>query len=342
MAAAPLIFDVDRHVELPAEFWREGLDPADRARIPETLRSGSGANPASQLDPPALLRALDAEGIAGALLVPESLIVHFPWLEDARAAIVLARSVNAWSAAALHPARERLLGVALLPLLDVKASVEEIQRASREGFRAAWIPPLEGPGGLHPAHAGFRPVWRALCDEGMVAYVHPSPWCPEGSEGAHAGIVSRIAAELGPAAAIGASLGPAMDCGALLMAILADGLLEELPALRLAFADGGTAWLPQALEKTESALWLCHQEVPVCLDPEAVFEAGEHLVIFDARDGSVQRMPRRFARSGAWGSAGYDRAADALTALRGAGIDDESVRALLGDNARRTLRVSPG
>jgi len=346
MAAAPLsaaaperiaIFDVDRHVELPAGFWREGLDRVDRARVPQALRAGLEAGGAPQLDPPALLRELDAEGVDTALLVPGAGLTHFAWLEDPRAARALARALNASTAAALEPACGRLHGLALLPMLDVSSAVEEVQLAEREGFRAAWIPPLEAPGGAHPAHPAFRPVWSALCEAGMAAYVHPSPGFPGDSEGAHAAIVARIAEPLGPAAAIGAALGPAMDCGALLMAILADGLLEALPSLRLVFADCGTAWLPLALEKTESALWLCHQDTPVCLEPEAVFGAGEHLVAFEACDGSVQRMPQRFARSGAWGSAGTDRASDVLAALRRAHIDDERIRALVGGNARRVL-----
>jgi predicted TIM-barrel fold metal-dependent hydrolase len=350
------VIDVDCHVLEPAALWGDFVDGADRARVRDALwlagerltlagreipshtgELGATVLPASIEE---LERALDVRGVDRALLVPERLLLGFPWIDDVRAQIALARAHNEWARSLVRAAPERLLPLALVPLAEA-AAAEELARIAGCGFRAAWICPALDAHGASLGRHGARQLWRALLDAGLAAYIHPPLWCPPDLDRSYAGIAARVLASCGVGAAAGAAIGPAMDCAAFLMAILADGLLEELPELRLIFAHAGTAWLPLALEKTESALWLCHQETPVCLDPDQVFARGQHIVAFDALDGSLQRMPERFSRVGAWGSASAPADAPPVAAaLRKAGVPAAGVPAFMGDNAARVLGLT--
>lgn len=353
------VIDVDCHVLEPAALWAL-LDGVDHARVRDALwledgrftlggrkvpsspgEFGATIEAASGED---VLSALDDRGVERAVLVPGWLLLGFPWVDDARAQIALARAYNEWAQALASSAPDRLLPVAVLPQGEPVAAAQEALRAAGAGFRAAWICPALDAGGGHPALPAARPLWRALLDADLAAYVHPPLWCPpELSERSHAGIAARLLASSGAGVAAAAAIGPPMDCSAFLMSILADGLLEELPGLRLIFAHSGTAWLPLALEKTESALWLCHQDRPVCLEPHTVFELGHHLVAFDALDGSVQRMGGRFSRIAAWGSASAPHPASrAEDALRESGVSEADLRAFMGHNAAAVLGARPG
>jgi predicted TIM-barrel fold metal-dependent hydrolase len=363
MAQTAPVIDLDRHVIEPDGFWREAFRSADAQRMraafwvegegtgarawlngepiaayPPGARRSPGARPGGLR---ALLDELDEQGVEHALLVPVRSMAYLPWIEDAAAAALFARAANRWWAEETHAlAPERLHPLALLAAGEPSDAIAEVEHAKSLGLRAAWICPAFDRAGRHPGQRALRPLWEALARADLAAYVHAVPWCPGGSDRAYAGLIRDLVSPLGEADEIAAAFAPAMDCDALLMALLADGLLEALPQLRLVFADAGAAWLPLALEKTEAALWLCHQDEPVCLEPAEVFAAGEHLVCFDALDGSVQRMPARFARIAAWGSGSSADAAPPAAQLRGAGIPEPVLHDLLGGNASRVLRLA--
>ncbi len=354
------IIDVDAFVLEPRSMWTEFLDGADRARARDALRVEQDGERVEMVlagtpVPDALgpaeavlhagsaqewVRVLDARGVQRAVLTPRCMFSGLPWVGDRHAATALARGYNAWAAGQARTLPDRLLPVAVLPPGAPALARAELRHIADAGMRAVWIcPPHPADGRLLP-----RDFWSALLDAGLTAYVHPPLWSPPGEASSHASIAADLLARCGAGTTAAGPLGAPMDCAAFLMGLLADGVLESLPGLRLIFAGAGTAWLPLALEKTESALWLCHQDRPVCLEPEKVFAQGTHAIAFDERDGTVQRMHARFADTAAWGSGSAGGSRDARSArdsLRRAGVPEDRVRSFLGGNAARALGIAP-
>ena len=97
--------------------------------------------------------------------------------------------------------------------------------------------------------------------------------------------------------------------------------------------------MPLALEKSETYLWLGGMgSVPVCLEPEEVWERHPLLVSFDSWEKSVGRMPDVLGEKAAWGSRypNHDAAGpgEAREMLADQGVDQAMVDALLGGHAK--------
>ena len=183
------VVDADGHViELP-DMWAEYLEPEYRDRAPRFVqdehgrtaqligdgltgrlavemseRSQAGMDTVAARtggwDPKIRLQDMDAEGIDMAVLFP-SMSFFVCEVADPELDAVLCRAYNDWLADYCAAARDRLFGVALLPLQDVDASVRELERtAERHDFRGAFFRPNPYAGRpiQHPAYPrGLRP-----------------------------------------------------------------------------------------------------------------------------------------------------------------------------------------
>ena len=129
----------------------------------------------------------------------------------------------------------------------------------------------------------------------------------------------------------------------LLTAIAFYGHMEIYPALKLTLVHSGAAWVPLALEKAETYLWLFSGIRDVSLEPERVFFARPSLVAFDSWEHAVGRMPDVFERVAAWGSRypNHDTGTveEAREMLARHGVAAETVASFLGGNALRHFRL---
>ena len=123
------------------------------------------------------------------------------------------------------------------------------------------------------------------------------------------------------------------------------GHMEDFPNLKFGMLHGGAGWLPLALEKAETYLWLAGQTKPVSLEPEHIFFSPNHVVGFDSWEGAVARMPDLYEEVGVWGSRypNHDAADahEAIEALETGGVSGETIGKLMGGNAARFLGLSP-
>jgi predicted TIM-barrel fold metal-dependent hydrolase len=124
-------------------------------------------------------------------------------------------------------------------------------------------------------------------------------------------------------------------------------LFEDLPDLRVAIAHSGTTWVPLALEKAETYLWLGGLgSVAVCLEPEEVWDRHPVVVSFDSWERPVARMPDIFADKAAWGSRypHHDAAGpgEATRMLEDHGVDQAVIDRMLGGNAADLFGLSVG
>jgi len=315
--------------------WRPGMTPEAIGQLdPDVLHP---ITPGA-CDPAARLRDMDAMGVDRALLFPTLFAEHFPLVENPDAAWALARAYNDWLWDFSRADTRRLVPVAVLPLQDPGFAVRELVRVAARGFTAAFIRPSFFAGRF-PSHPVFDPVWKRLEELDVAACVHPSPGSTNPEWSCHGAFVERVAANLRIGHPVAESVAPFMDSSTFLTAIAFYGHMERYPKLRLAPLHSGAAWVPLALEKSETYLWLFSGIRDVSLEPEHVFFERPSLVSFDSWETPVARMPDVFGEVAAWGSRypQHDTGTveEALATFARHGVPETTRAKYLGGNAAR-------
>jgi hypothetical protein len=140
------------------------------------------------------------------------------------------------------------------------------------------------------------------------------------------------------------AVAPFMDASTLLTGLAFYGHMERFPKLRLTFVHSGASWVPLALEKSETYLWLFSGIRDVSLEPEHVFFERPSLVAFDSWETPVARMPDVFGNVAAWGSRypNHDTGTveEAVAMLAKHAVPADTVAGYLGGNATRHLGLS--
>ena len=266
------VVDADGHVTEPPRLWKGYLEQDYRERAPRPTLDENGtycfvvgdtllARTASRLgskleakpdeqnpvtlrrggwDPVARLEDMDREGIDIAVLYP-SVSFFFPEIQDPPFHAALCRAYNNWLADYCKTAPERLIGIALLPLDDVGASIRELERCTQElAFRGAFFRPNPYNGRLiqHPA---YEPFWQCAESLGIPITVHEglSDTIPTlGRERSESPVLQHLMSH--PFEQMAA-------CGGLILG----GVLERHPSLRFVFLESGCGWVPYWVERMD-------------------------------------------------------------------------------------------
>ncbi len=269
------VLDLDAHICEPTVVWEEYCDPAYRDLI---LRAGPGPTNKDSMwvngecrdtrlsqacipgaygdntktwaditpgsyDPAARLEVMDEEGLDLALIFP-SLELLAGDLDQPDVAAANARAYNRWITDFVDHDRGRLTAMGVLPLQSVDAAVAEVAFIAEQGLSGVTFRP-ERYNGLELHSPDMDRVWSAVEDAGLIVGVH-------GSFG------SRM-----PSFASTRYTNPfyvhmvchpfeAMACA---MEIVASGVLDEHPNLRVGFIESGIGWLPYWLDRLDE-----HQE----------------------------------------------------------------------------------
>jgi predicted TIM-barrel fold metal-dependent hydrolase len=227
-------------------------------------------------------------------------------------------------------------------------SLQQRARRTTQGG-GSLIMTYDNPRGAFLLDERFDWLWRDLEAADVVACIHPYLGFTN-PEGTSAGsFVERVAAPLGLHHPVGEAVVRSQDAALFLVAALFKGLLEDHPRLRLAMAHAGAAWVPLALEKAETYLWLSFPSVfapaerPVSLEPEHVFERHPAVATFDPWETTVGRMHGEMADFVVWGSRApaHDAAAPAetLAMLRAEGVPEDVIARMMGGNAIDLFRL---
>ena len=191
-------------------------------------------------DPKRRLADMDGEGIDAAVLYP-TLGLWFWAVEDPATAVALARAYNDWLASYCEADRTRLYGAAMLPLQDPEAAAQELRRARLElGFKAAFVRPNPCLGRAI-VDTGNEIVWSAAEDLGVALAIHEA-----------SATTIRTLGEDRPLNAL--VLHAASHCLEQMLAcaqLIAFGVLERHPGLRLAFLESGGGWVAFWLERLD-------------------------------------------------------------------------------------------
>lgn len=272
IAARDLVVDADGHVVEPRHAWTTVPEPyrpvitrdahgyehvvvdgTEILAVPlGTLATPGGrfSDPGSFLpledahpggsDPRSRLSDMDLEGIDQAVLFP-SIGLYFWALTDPAAAVPIARAYNDWLASYCAADPGRLFGAAMLPMQDPAAAVAELRRARHElGFVAAFVRPNPCCGRSLSDRA-YEPVWEAAEESAMAVAVH------EGSSV----IVPTLGSDrpFNPMVlhAVSHTFEEMLACAQL----IAFGVLERHPTLRVVFLESSGGWVPLWLERLD-------------------------------------------------------------------------------------------
>jgi uncharacterized protein len=327
-------------------------------------------------DPQARLADMDAMGVDHAVVFPTLLNEYLPIVENPQAAAALAQGYNDWVWDFAAQTNGRVHPVAILPLHSSLLARRELDRVAEKGFTAVEIRPayfatnvIEGHSlqeqisramqqGLRHMMGGaewpnrhfvetspFRTVWNHISELDLVACVHPSLGITGPDSISSGAFAERVSERLGVPHTIAEPIAHMQDADLFVTTAFFHGLLEDFPSLRLAILHAGTSWVPLALEKSETYLWLSPQYAAnfVCLEPEEVWDRHPLVVGFDSWEQSVAIMPDRLGDKAAWGSRypNHDAAGpdEARTMLDAEGVDPAMIDRLMGGNAAALFRL---
>jgi predicted TIM-barrel fold metal-dependent hydrolase len=243
-------------------------------------RGYAGLNPGVH-DPAARLKEQAVDGIIGEVMYPSINMAAFAYAERDVVQAVFQRH-NDWIREYGSHAPERLVGIACLPLPDVDAAIQELQRVAKMDIRGVAIPctaPLHKP----YSHADFEPFWAAAEEVGLPISMHifcgstsdmglPAHW---GSPGAsiigytmtHGGMVATMAQ---------------LICG---------GVAARHPGLRFVCCEFETGWLAHVLQRLDHATYRARHEASpdLTLQPSAYFRRQFYATFEDDVAGVLTR-----------------------------------------------------
>jgi predicted TIM-barrel fold metal-dependent hydrolase len=359
--------DLNRSQLVRQAIWRPGMTVEQIGQLdPDVFvpLNGGATDPAVRLDD------MDSMGIDQAVVFPTLFAEYLPLVENPDAAAILVRAYNDWIWDFAQHGNGRLHPVALLPMHATLLAQRELDRATEKGFRAVMIRPAfyntptveehtpqaevqrlmrrmaaAANGGASQGSrvfvedAPYRPLWRHVAELGVVACIHPSLGIIGPDAVSSGGFAERVAQRLGARHTVAEPIAYMQDADLFMTAAFFHGLLEDHPSLRLAVVHAGASWVPLAIEKCETYLWLSPQFGlnAVSLEPGEVWERHPVLVSFDGWERPVARMPDRLGTKAAWGSRypQHDTStpAEARDMLQTEGIDPTTIDRLLGGYA---------
>jgi uncharacterized protein len=180
------------------------------------------------------LADMDRLGLDVQVIIPNLLILQLT--EDPQFEMALARAYNRWIAETCQQAPARLLWSAGIPLRDPYAAVAELRRVKEAGAVAAAIGGTVRDKMLHEPE--FDRFFAAAADLDIPVLVHVSWSFPP---------LSRMMDSIYAAQCVNIPLTVLMGC----FSILAGGILDRHPGLRVAFMEIGSEWLPWLMQRLD-------------------------------------------------------------------------------------------
>jgi len=168
---------------------------------------------------------------------------------DGQWAIAACRAYNSWLYEKFVNASPKIKGMALIPVQDIEAAVEELRRAIKElGMRGAMLP-SNGEG--IKGHLGAKVYWP-LYEEaeklGCCLAVHG---------GCHHHFGMDSFSTYYPVHALGHPFGIMVQAASM----LAHGIFDRFPKLRVAFLEGGATWVPFFMDRIDRSYNKAHFQV---------------------------------------------------------------------------------
>ncbi|MGE0388260.1 MAG: amidohydrolase family protein [Gammaproteobacteria bacterium] len=249
----------DDHVYEPADLWRQSGMPerllalAPYTRIEDDrqiyylegrqvfrtpLSFKEAMEPPGSKDLDLRMQDLDAQGIWASVAFP-STGIWIASMADREAQAACARAYNDWCHAEINR-RPRLIGAAVLPLVDAQATIAETERVLNLGFKAIFFPTTL-PAGVEYNQPVWEPIW-SMCEEAGVPvclHIGTGPQPLHFTTGAGGAIINYVETAI-----------PAQRC---ITHLVASGVLDRHPKLNVMIAEGGSSWIPALVDRMVEA-----------------------------------------------------------------------------------------
>lgn len=233
--------------------WREYLGPSQF--IPTPVYQDPAAGPEPQ---PATTAAvgdwLDRQAAARALLLP-SAALQLPAIPNHRLSAHLCEATNRWMEERwLDDGGPRLFGTIIASTQLPDAAAAEVRRAAKHERMIAVL--LSANGLNKPfGHPIYHPIYEAAADLGLPLILHA---------GADSSPDTLTAPMAGGDAAFYSEhhLLSAQSLMTHIVSLVAQGVFEAYPGLRVLAIGGGVAWIPSLVWRFESIYLAFRREVP--------------------------------------------------------------------------------
>ncbi|HTZ08760.1 MAG TPA: amidohydrolase family protein [Acidimicrobiales bacterium] len=277
------------------------------ARIADNVRRvGASLGRAGGADPRARLEDMDRAGIDGAVLYPSGAMFFGPAdpieaLHDPAFVRDCQRAYNEWLAEFCDTDRDRLFGMALVPLQDIGLAVAEAEHAVDLGLHGVVLRPSPYVGELPLSHSVYDPFWSVCQELGLPVAFHPGVHVDTHGACRKFGlvvddpdltVVNNTVSALYGGSGFGQAIGSAADMIVTVGRLIMGGVCERFPALRLVFLEAGGGLLPTILERMDAQV----EQFPL---------EGEHLALAPSR--YFRRQCYASFRAGEWNLAGAAR-----------------------------------
>lgn len=213
---------------------------------------------------------MDREGVAAELLLAGVHAAASPFFTCANrvypADVRLAgiRAYHRWVADFMAASNGRLFGVALPgPCLDLDDAIAELRWVADHGFRSVAVPGIVKDPQLPPLHDPYyEPYWAACHDLGMVLSVHASHGRPQGEFlpyiervfemlGAEA-TPQRVQEAMSNGEVSGSPFAPDFVPQQVLWELIAGGVFDRYPTLKIAFTEVRADWVPATMRALDA------------------------------------------------------------------------------------------
>ena len=286
----------------------------------ESLRSGGW-------DPVARLADMDMDGIAAEVLYP-SVGMTLAQSTDVEYQLACIRAYNDWLVEYCDGGQGRLVGLAMIPTVDVDAGVVEVDRTADEGLRGAMVPGMPAEG--HYAEARFDPLWAAFAQREMPVSFHILTGAMGGDPTLRSGILMMTVMSI------------VQQMQQTLALLIFGGVFDRHPSLRVVSAEHDAGWvahlayrLDQMYERHHN--WLGRNSAPIRRQPSEYLRENCWYT-FQKDPVAVETRERVGIGQLMWAS-DYPHSDSTWPHSRKvierdfAGVDDDDLAAIVGGNA---------
>lgn len=192
---------------------------------------------------------LEASGVSGSVLYP-TVGLSIALVKDPRWAVALARGYNSYLYKEyLEREPNRLWGVALLPIQDIGAAAEELERAVTQlGMVGGLLPAVGLPRGI--GHPMYDSLYETAVRLNVPLAVHGGS-----SHGLGLDLYDSFVKVLIMEHAIAQQVQ--------FTSYILDGGLVRFPTLKMVFLEAGAGWVPYLMDRLDEKYETHHSEAPL-------------------------------------------------------------------------------
>ena len=236
-------------------YYQRFMDHREDARPPSGRRSGSEVAHSRK-------HFLDPYNVAHAILIP---LTPAGRQMNPDLAAALATAVNDWQVAEWLDCEPRLRASLIVPLEYPQAAVAEIERRAhdRRFVQVQFTGRPQEPMGRRK----YWPIYEACASNGLHVMSHAF-----GSYG------NPITGSGWPSFYIEDHVGPAQAMQANIISMVAEGVFEHFPTLKLVSVENGFGWIPSLLWRLDAAWTLLRSEIPHVKRPPSEY-VREHVYL---------------------------------------------------------------